>query len=306
MREQMLPAARSDAAGWPWHDDTRARIPITTVNSIPWPQISIVTPSFNQGPFLEETIRSVLLQGYPNLEYIIIDGGSTDNSVEIIRKYEPWLTYWVSEKDRGQAHAIKRGFERAQGDVLGWLNSDDLILPGALAVVGRAFHKHPGSEVVYGNRLILNSDGTVVGQQFPPSPILRASWALGQPLGQESTFWRRDAYLAAGGMDESLFFAMDYDLFYRLFLRGRFRKVRRFLGCIREHEGTKSARSQDIRNEEFGRVKLRYGIKEPAPTTSWFVTQGCRWLSRRERLMVTVAWRGQAERQPSSAWNELE
>ena len=99
-------------------------------NGEAWPRISIVTPSFNQGQFIEETIRSILLQGYPNLEYIIIDGGSTDESVEIIKKYEPWLTYWVSEKDRGQAHAINKGLERCTGEILAYINSDDYYYPG--------------------------------------------------------------------------------------------------------------------------------------------------------------------------------
>src|ERR1700738_1526878 len=109
--------------GWPWTTET-PRLPAVRPDGSRWPRITIVTPSFNQGQFIEETIRSVLLQGYPNLEYIIIDGGSTDNTVEIIKKYEPWIACWVSEKDRGQSDALNKGFARATGQILAWLCSD--------------------------------------------------------------------------------------------------------------------------------------------------------------------------------------
>ncbi len=130
-----LPAAPPGKAGWPWTAEGPSLLQ-TMPDGAPWPRISIVTPSFNQGQFIEETIRSVLLQGYADLEYIVIDGGSTDGSVGIIKKYKRWLTYWVSEPDRGQSHAINKGFARATGGVLAWLNSDDLYAPGALRKVG--------------------------------------------------------------------------------------------------------------------------------------------------------------------------
>src|SRR5579885_3553995 len=120
-----LPPPPAGKTGWPWTIETPA-LPASRADGSPWPRISIVTPSYNQGQFIEETIRSVLLQGYPDLEYIVIDGGSTDQSVEIIRKYERWLTYWVSEKDRGQAHAINKGFSSVTGELFNWINSDDL------------------------------------------------------------------------------------------------------------------------------------------------------------------------------------
>ena len=119
----------------------RAQLPETMSDGHPWPRISIVTPSYNQGQFIEETIRSVLQQGYPNLEYIIIDGGSTDNSVEIIKKYEEYLTYWVSEPDDGQYDAINKGFSRATGEIMAWLNSDDMYVPWTFKTVAEIFDK---------------------------------------------------------------------------------------------------------------------------------------------------------------------
>ena len=122
-----LPPPPPGRTGWPWTVASPA-VPETAPGGAPWPRITIVTPSFNQGQFLEETIRSVLLQGYPNLEYIIIDGGSNDNSIEIINRYKNWISYWISEKDRGQAHAINKGIDRSTGEVLAWLNSDDVYM----------------------------------------------------------------------------------------------------------------------------------------------------------------------------------
>jgi glycosyltransferase involved in cell wall biosynthesis len=134
-RFPLPPPGRS---GWPWTEESPL-LPQATPDGKPWPKISIVTPSFNYGPFLEETIRSVLLQNYPNLEYIIIDGGSTDNSIEIIKKYQPWLAYWVSEGDKGQADAINKGIAHCSGEIFNWINSDDYLAAGALRVVAEKF-----------------------------------------------------------------------------------------------------------------------------------------------------------------------
>jgi glycosyltransferase involved in cell wall biosynthesis len=136
-----LPEPSATRTGWPWTETS----PNIEGAGGEWPRITVVTPSFNQGAYIEETLRSVLLQGYPNLEYIVIDGGSTDGSVETIRRYARWLDYWVSEPDRGQAHALNKGFARASGDVLGWLNSDDVYLPGALKQVGATGVAFPGT-----------------------------------------------------------------------------------------------------------------------------------------------------------------
>jgi glycosyltransferase involved in cell wall biosynthesis len=187
----------------------------------PWPRVSIVTPSYNQGPYIEETIRSVLLQGYPNLETIIIDGGSTDGSAEIIRKYEPWLAYWVSEKDRGQSHAINKGWARATGDVVAYLNSDDFYLPGALHRAVDALLCQPACALVYADVYWVNELGKPFGvgrsRPFDLQQMLtgRASCWIPQP----TAFMRREAVQAVGGVDEALHMAMDFDLWIKLLLR---------------------------------------------------------------------------------------
>lgn len=134
-----FPNPPADKNGWPWTNDLNTGSPVMT-NGKPWPKISIITPSFNQGQFLEETIRSVLMQNYPNLEYIIIDGGSNDDSVKIIKKYEPWISYWVSEKDNGQAHAINKGLQICTGEIFNWINSDDYLKPNSLRMIAEGIN----------------------------------------------------------------------------------------------------------------------------------------------------------------------
>ncbi len=136
---------------------------------INYPKISIVPSSYNQGQFLEETVLSVLNQNYPNLEHIIIDGGSTDNSVDIIKKYEDQLAYWVSEKDKGQTHAINKGFKHSNGEILNWLNSDDLLAPGALHVIAEEFSKNPRVDFFFGDFTIIDKEGRVIfSRKSPP------------------------------------------------------------------------------------------------------------------------------------------
>jgi glycosyltransferase involved in cell wall biosynthesis len=227
------------------------------------PRISVVTPSFNQAEFLEAAMRSVLDQDYPNLEYLVLDGGSTDGSADIIRRYAPRLAYWHSGKDAGQASAIAEGFEKSTGEILCWLNSDDFFLPGALRFVGEFFRDYRGVDFLYGNRVVIDREGREIGRHWWPWHLTRAHWALGQPLAQECCFWRRALYEKVGGIDRSKFFIMDYDLFFRMWRAGRFRKTSRYLGALRMHEETKNARSQDIRERELAEAKTRYGLRTP-------------------------------------------
>src|SRR5258708_33872657 len=142
--------------GWPWTTKSKP-LPNLTKNGHPWPRISIVTPSYNQGQFLEETLRSVLLQGYPNLEYIIMDGGSSDNSAEIIEKYAPQLAYWESKPDSGQTHAINKGLKRSTGTIMGWLNSDDILLPKSLCRIAETFSAQPSTMIATGFRKVYDA-----------------------------------------------------------------------------------------------------------------------------------------------------
>ncbi len=204
-----------------------------------YPKVTIVTPSYNQAQFLEETILSVLNQDYPNLEYIIVDGGSTDGSVEIIRKYEERLAWWVSEPDSGQSEAINKGFAHATGDIFNWLNSDDILYPDAIRIAVHFMNKHPECEVVFGNRVVINSKGRIIDVVEPVSlNKTLAKFALRIP--QETTFFTAKLWRRVNGLNESLHFVMDSDLWYRFMRETDFFLIPEFLGAYRNHEEAKS------------------------------------------------------------------
>lgn len=242
-------------------------------------KISLLMPSFNQGVYLRDAIESVLSQNYPNLEFLIYDGGSSDESVSIIEEYADKINYWQSQKDGGQAAAISTGFERATGDIFCWLNSDDILLPGALKRVANAFEDHPNVDFFYGDRRVINAAGEDQGEHRWPLIVTSYHWALGQPMAQECCFWRRELYQAVGGINKNLFFVMDYDLFYRMWLVGRFKKISQHLGCIRFHTEAKNAVAKDVWVRELANATERYKLKAPG----YFVS---RVLARFDRLQL--------------------
>ena len=235
-----LPPPPTGKTGWPWTEES-SQLPDTMPNGRPWPRVSIVTPSYSQGQFIEETIRSVLLQGYPDLEHIIIDGGSTDGSVDVIRKYEPWLEYWVSEHDKGQAEAINKGWRIARGEYLGWLNSDDALKIGAISKVVAEFQSNDGVDMVYGDNEYVREDGTPFwvyqGEQISFSEMLRT---IHTPIPQPGSMIRRDVLRKVGYLDQRWHVVLDREFFIRIAFSCRIHYVPYVLAEFRIHQASKT------------------------------------------------------------------
>lgn len=212
-----LPPSLQARSGWPWGTEG-APIPAAMQEQSVWPRITVVTPSFNQGQFLEETIRSVLMQGYPNLEYIVIDGGSSDSSIDVIRHYESRLTYWESEKDAGQAHAITKGFARGTGQIFAWLNSDDVYRPGALFAVAKCFTSQSTLAVAYGACESIDRDSRChavhVPRDFHLQSLLKSNF-----IAQPATFFSHDLYERVG-LNVGRHYAFDYELWIKAAIYG--------------------------------------------------------------------------------------
>lgn len=212
--------------------------------------VSIITPSFNQASYLEQTIRSVLDQDYAHIEYIVIDGGSTDGSVDIIKKYENKLAYWVSEKDKGQADAINKGFARATGEIIAWLNSDDIYLPGAVSAAVKAFDQYPDVALVYGDMLAMDQQGHTINELKYRQLTLEDLMCF-QIVGQPAVFMRRSA-LADLRLDTSYHFLLDHYLWIQIAQRERILHIPQTWAAARYHSEAKNrAKASEFGSEAF-------------------------------------------------------
>jgi glycosyltransferase involved in cell wall biosynthesis len=208
-----------------------------------YPKISIVTPSYNQSEYLEKTILSIIEQGYPNLQYIIIDGGSTDFSVDIIKKYEHHLSYWVSEKDNGQSHAINKGLEKASGEIFNWINSDDYLEPGALFEVAKCFNENPDRLAIGGYcRLFDEKKQTAIISRIGKSGNTEEN-IINFWMNQPSTFYKTEIIKGFGGVNESLHYCMDLELWFRFLSQYGISKLKytnHLLSHFRHHNSSKT------------------------------------------------------------------
>lgn len=262
-----MPEPAPGLDGWPWTQES-APLPATMPDGRPWPLISVVTPSLNQREFLERTIRSVLLQGYPRLEYIIIDGGSKDGSAEVIEEYAPHLAYHASEPDRGYVHAINKGFRRATGEIMCWLSSDDFYLPGTLRAVAECLAAGTGKVAVAGHVLKVYTDGRppqkIAGRYASLRRLLKF-W-LGYQMHQPSIFWRRGVFDAVGYLDEARDLIADFDYWVRIARRFPFENIDRVLSCATHHARAKTADDCRRYHEELRRQAPRYWGPPSSPS----------------------------------------
>ena len=260
-----LPPPPAGETGWPWTEAVPA-MPHTMDDGRAWPLISIVTPSYNQGSYLEETIRSVLLQGYPNLEYVVIDGGSTDASREIILKYQQWLSFWVSEPDQGQSCAINKGLRRVTGDVFNWINSDDLLLPQSLQLVAEAHCQNP--DFLVAGDVIFQYDISETQERVSQTDLdfkrLVEFWNNStSSFSPQGIFIPMALMNKVGSLDEGLHYAFDYDLFCRLTLIARAVYLRKPLAIYRYHPASKSVAQFHRFLPEICSVSRRFWAKVP-------------------------------------------
>jgi len=253
----LLPPPSEARTGWPWTEETPPSV-FLPAPAGGWPKITIVCPSFRQGKFLEETIRSVLLQNYPALEFIVIDGGSDDGTVALLKNYSAWISHWESMPDRGQSHAINKGCSRATGELIGWINSDDYYFPGAFAAIGRVFRVTP-DRLIFGDWAERTSTEPILKLQRE-RPAFAFQVVVGaRHLPSHATFWPRAWHQP---VNETLRFTMDADLFKRLAASGlKPHYLPQPLGVFRRHPDAKTSTIVDVaqaESEAWGRTQPRF------------------------------------------------
>ena len=234
-----IPPPPPGKSGWPWTEESQP-LPDVMPDGLPWPRVCIVTPSYNQGQFIEETIRSVLLQGYPDLEYIIMDGGSTDQSLEIIQKYGAWIIYWVSEPDEGQADAVNKGWQRASGEILGWINSDDVYSAGAVELAVSTLAASSAIGFVYGDAQVIDASGHNISVQKSRPFDLEKLLTFYLSPSQPTVFFRHSLIEAIGLLDTSLQMSMDTDYWIRLGCVTRGLYIPQTMADMRTHSEAKT------------------------------------------------------------------
>jgi glycosyltransferase involved in cell wall biosynthesis len=279
-----LPEGAGERTGWPWGPPDRPAAPVP----VAFPRISVVIPSFNQGRHIEAAIRSVLLQGYPDVELIIMDGGSTDETVSIIRKYEPWIADWISAPDRGQSHAICEGMHRSTGEICAWIGCDDIYLPGALLRVGRYFAEQPGCEWLAGSGVLdfpASGRRGTMHSRVDGVPALQSFWRWGSDcfVVSASAFWRRRLWDVVGGLREDLHYAMDYDLWLRFAERTSLHRIDDVLSAAIRDSGGKSFEHRDRAWAEVIRCAYEFAGRESMGRAAitlgflgWYVRQRLR------------------------------
>lgn len=252
------------------------------------PLVSIITPSYNQSRFLEQTMRSVLEQDYPNIEYIVMDGASTDGSLEVIQRYQHKLSYWESVPDKGQTDAINKGFARATGDILAWLNSDDLLLPGAVSAAVKQLQSHPEVGMVYGDTIFVNADGEKIGKFAAAQTDLKRLQRGYVHIPQQASFFRVDLWRKVGPLDPTFYFAMDYDLWVRLARLAPLLYVPELWACFRLHGDTKTISEDDRCWPDMLRVHYRDGGKKLSPIVAKYYIRklAAPYLVRKRKRMI--------------------
>ncbi len=267
-----LPPPPPHRVGFPWTEETPQQVESISYAQLS-PKISIVTPSYNQGKFIEETIRSVLLQGYPNLEYIIVDGGSTDNTIDVIKKYESYLKYWVSEPDRGQSHALNKGIDHVTGDVFTFVNSDDLLVPNALQRVSNHFCDPAFSWVFSGGLLQVDECGKLLREITDLPSISWEELVMAKRYQPQSgTFWRTQAFDVVGRFREDLHYFFDQEFFIRLLMHYQLKTAEGIFTQVRFHSEAKSYQSNLSCSKEKHDVLLEFLPKVQTDWSSKFLS----------------------------------